>query len=76
MTRGPVSGRVESFDPAVGLGIVAGEDGRRYSFHCTRIADGSRAVDVGANVEFDVIAGHLGQWEATAIRPCLSSRRQ
>ncbi len=62
------SGRVVSFDEHVGLGEVeASEDGRRYPFHCTQIADGTRVIDVDAAVTFEVVAGHMGRWEAAAI---------
>ena len=60
-------GRVASFDAHVGLGEVEGEDGRRYGFHCTQIADGSRTIDIGADVTFEVVPGHLGRWEAARI---------
>jgi cold shock CspA family protein len=61
-------GVVVQFDEGRGLGEIEDEDGRRYPFHCTRIADGSRDVPVGAKVEFTVAPGHLGRWEAVAIR--------
>jgi CspA family cold shock protein len=59
-------GRVVEFDEDRGLGLIAAGEAT-YSFHCTQIADGSRSVDVGADVSFEVRAGHLGRWEATAI---------
>ena len=62
-TRGTVS----RFDATTGLGEITATDGARYPFHSTVIADGTRAIDVGATVEFDVIPGHLGRWEAAAI---------
>ncbi|MGH9035153.1 MAG: cold-shock protein [Acidimicrobiia bacterium] len=62
-------GVVVSFDPARGLGEVEVADGRRYPFHCTRIADGSRTIPVGAKVEFVVVPGLPGRWEASGIRP-------
>jgi CspA family cold shock protein len=62
-------GRVASFDDAAGLGEVEGDDGRRYPFHCTQIADGSRTIAEGVTVAFEVVAGHRGRWEATAITP-------
>ncbi len=68
--RAPSRGEVADFDVTVGLGTVLGDDGQSYRFHCTQIADGSRDVEVGASVEFDVVPGHLGRWEAVAIRPC------
>jgi hypothetical protein len=61
-------GIVESFDEAVGLGEVLADDGRRFPFHCIAIADGTRAIDVGALVRFDLLAA-LGRYEATAIHP-------
>jgi len=60
-------GKVESFDYDAGLGELRGEDGRLYPFHCTEIADGSRRIDVGAQVDFVVAPGHLGVWEARAV---------
>ena len=59
---------VEAFDEVVGLGTVRGRDGRAYPFHCTQIADGSRAIPAGARAHFDVVAGLLGRWEAVALR--------
>ncbi len=47
---------------------IAGADGVDYPFHCIEIADGSRSIDVGADVSFDVLA-KLGRWEAANIRP-------
>ena len=55
------------FDSERGLGEITGADGATYAFHSTAIADGSRAIAVGTAVEFDVTAGHLGRWEASAI---------
>lgn len=57
------------FDEQRGLGVVEAADGRRYPFHCTQIADGSRTIPVGTDVSFEVAPGHLGRWEATAIQP-------
>ncbi len=57
------------FDEAVGLGTVRTRDGRRLGFHCTQIADGSRTIDPGATVVFEVIAGRHGNWEAGHLRP-------
>ena len=65
-TRG--RGRIEEFDEARGIGIIDGGDGARLAFHCTRIADGSRTVRVGAEVRYEVVPGVLG-WEAAAIDP-------
>ena len=62
------AGVVVEFDEVVGLGVIeAAADGRRYPFHCTQIADGTRAVPVGASVTFSVIPGRGGVWEAAGI---------
>jgi len=60
-------GRVVAFDAARGIGVLEGDDGTRLDFHCTRIADGSRRVAVGARVRFAVVPGGMGRWEADAI---------
>ena len=62
-----LTGRVVAFDEAKGHGEVESEDGRQLFFHCTAIADGSRAVVVGAEVAFTVAPGHRGRWEATGL---------
>lgn len=63
------TGKVETFDKDVGLGAVRAEDGRLYPFHCTEIADGSRDIAVGTEVDFAVAPGHGGTWEARAVAP-------
>ena len=63
------SGRVSAFDEHRGLGEVVDDAGTGYPFHCTAIADGTRTIAVGAAVDFDVVPGRLGRWEAAAIRP-------
>jgi cold shock CspA family protein len=60
-------GRVRTFDEHRGLGEIEGDDGALYPFHCTRVADGTRSIPVGATVTFDVAPGPLGRWEAAAI---------
>jgi cold shock CspA family protein len=62
-------GRVTSFDEHVGLGAVTGADGTVFPFHCTQIADGSRAIEVGREVTFRLFAAHRGRWEAAEVRP-------
>jgi len=63
-----VDGKVVAFDSKRGLGEIRGEDDRAYPFHCTKIADGTREIPVGAAVEFSVAPGPLGRWEAVGIR--------
>ena len=62
-------GVVETFDHHAGYGTVRDTDGGEWSFHCTAIADGTRSVPVGATVTFQLVPGHLGRWEATALHP-------
>ena len=61
-------GTVGEFDEAKGFGTIRADDGRALFFHCTQIADGTRTIPVGATVEFEIAAGHNGQWEATVIK--------
>lgn len=72
-TPGPMlrrrSGAVATFDDVRGVGTVRGDTGPEIFFHCTAIADGTRTIDVGAEVDFDVVPGHLGAWEAETITP-------
>jgi cold shock CspA family protein len=65
-----IEGVVVRFDPHRGLGEIEDGEGRRYPFHCTRIADGSRTILVGTKVEFVVVPGLPGRWEASGIRSC------
>lgn len=66
-TLGSRSGSVSTFDDHRGLGVIIGDDGTEYAFHCTGIADGTRTIAEGVPVRFDVIAGRLGRWEAWGI---------
>ena len=61
-------GRVSDFDEHVGLGHVTTEAGTAHLFHCVEIADGTRTIDVGADVEFDVLV-KFGEDEAANLRP-------
>ena len=60
-------GEVVAFDEAVGLGTVRADDGTVLPFHCTAIADGTRTIEVGTRVVFDVAAGGRGRWEASSL---------
>jgi CspA family cold shock protein len=64
-----LTGVVSEFDEAAGLGTVTADDGAVYRFHCTQIADGTRSIDVGTRVCFDVVAWHQGRYEAVALSP-------
>ena len=62
-------GVVAEFDDHRGYGTVrAADDGRELFFHCTAIADGTRTIEVGAEVEFEVVPGRLGRWEAATLK--------
>jgi cold shock CspA family protein len=63
-----VVGRVVAFDDDRGLGEIEADDGRRYPFHCTAIADGTRTIPVDVPVDFEVTAGPLGGYEAGSVR--------
>ena len=61
-------GVVADFDEHKGYGTVRdGEDGRELFFHCTQIADGTRTIEVGTQVTFEVRPGGMGRWEATGL---------
>jgi cold shock CspA family protein len=64
---GEATGTVTAFDVQTGLGELTAEDGATYPFHCTAIADGTRAIDTGTPVTFTIVAGHLGRLEAAQI---------
>jgi cold shock CspA family protein len=64
-----MQGRVSAFDEHRGLGEISADDGVVYPFHCTVIADGTRTIAVGTAVDFEVVAGHLGRWEASDVAP-------
>ena len=58
------------FDDAAGYGtVVADTGGGPWFFHCTAIRDGSRTIEVGARVGFEVVPGHQGRYEAIDLRP-------
>jgi cold shock CspA family protein len=62
-------GEVVEFDDEAGYGTVQAEGGTRHFFHCTAVADGSRSIEVGTAVRFEVVPGRRGQWEGTALEP-------
>jgi len=59
-------GTVTTFDKGVGLGEITRDDGAVVPFHCIVIADGSRDIPVGTEVEFDLLA-KLGRYEADHV---------
>jgi hypothetical protein len=74
----PRIGLVASYDADRGLGTVVDENladdasvplSRAHSFHCTAIADGSRAIAAGTPVAFVLVAGLGGVLEARSVTP-------
>jgi cold shock CspA family protein len=61
-------GTVTEFDDPRGFGVVTADDGTRFPFHCTAIADGTRTIEVGTVVEFEVVPGRMGRWEASRLQ--------
>ena len=62
-------GRVVSFDEGRGYGLVADRDSdEEFFFHCTAVADGTRSIEVGTEVVFE-LRPRLGRWEAWALAP-------
>jgi CspA family cold shock protein len=59
-------GTVTTFDKVVGLGEITRDDGAVVPFHCIVIADGSRDIPIGTEVEFDLM-GKLGRYEADHV---------
>jgi cold shock CspA family protein len=66
-------GVVLNFDDHAGVGVVRADNGDELFFHCTAISDGTRTITEGTAVDFDVAAGHLGRWEARAVRPAVEA---
>jgi cold shock CspA family protein len=60
-------GKVRTFDERRGVGEIEAEDGVTFPFHSTALADGTRRIAPGTVVEFDVVAGLPGRWEAASI---------
>jgi hypothetical protein len=63
------SGKVAEFDEHVGLGVVEADDGTRYPFHCTQIADGSRTIPVDAAVGGGSCRASLNRLSSIATPP-------
>ena len=63
-----MTGTVSQFDGQAGLGVVLADDGSAYPFHCAEIVDGTRTIETGTAVDFDVLH-KLGGVEARRIRP-------
>ena len=67
-----IAGRVTSFALLEGAGTVT--DGTDlWPFHCTQLASGARSVPLDTEVQFVVVAGLPGRWEAASIRAVAGS---
>jgi cold shock CspA family protein len=64
---GVLVGVVSEFDGAVGLGVIMSGESSSHIFHVIEIADGTRSIDVGVDVSFDLLA-KFGRYEAANIR--------
>jgi len=63
------TGRVLDFDEYVGLGHVLDDEGAaELLFHCVEIADGTRTIEVGREVSFELLR-KFGRDEASQLRP-------
>ncbi len=62
------TGTVTKFSEDRGYGTVKDKAGSELPFHCTSILDGSRTIEVGQEVEFQVVPGRGGRWEAKDLR--------
>ena len=62
------TGVVVRWDDHKGYGEIRADDtGAEHFFHCTQILDGSRTIEEGTPVEFEVVPGRLGKWEAARV---------
>ncbi|CAN5729797.1 hypothetical protein BH20ACT1_BH20ACT1_12170 [soil metagenome] len=60
-------GVVVDFDERRGWGAVRDDAGEELFFHCTAIADASRTITEGTRVDYEVVPGHRGRWEAWSL---------
>lgn len=63
-----LEGVVTQFDEYVALGEITDSQGRIWPFHCVSIADGTRTITTGAQVQFET-AWRVARVEAVDIRP-------
>ena len=62
-----IEGVVVSFDENRGDGVVRDDSGQDFYFHCVRIADGSRLIEIGATVRARRVVGLRGRDEAADV---------
>jgi cold shock CspA family protein len=58
---------VTTFDARRGWGTVTDSAGAEFEFHAAGIVGGSRHIDPGTRVAFDVVPGHRGRYEARGL---------
>jgi cold shock CspA family protein len=63
-----ITGVIESFDERRGDGLLRGDDGENFYFHCVSIADGSRSITPGVRAEGQRAVGRLGHDEVVSVR--------
>jgi len=64
------TGTVVDFDDPAGLGEVRDDVGATlHPFHCTAIADGTRTIEIGARVRYELVPARPGRAEARSIVP-------
>ena len=58
-----------TFDARRGWGTVTESAGAEceFEFHATAIVDGSRRIEPGTSVVFDIVPGHRGRYEARGL---------
>jgi len=63
-----LKGVVSAFDDQRGDGWLRVDNGEMFYFHCVEIADGTRNIAVGVEVQATRLLGHLGVDEAARLR--------
>ena len=62
-----LSGIVTEFSDGRGLGTVTSGDGNSFLFHVIEVVDGSRTIDVGQAVTFQLLP-KFGRLQAGSVR--------
>jgi hypothetical protein len=62
-----VVGYIESFDDRRGDGVLLGDEGERFYFHCVSIANGTRHIETGVRAQGERRVGHVGRDEVSMV---------